>query len=106
MILVYKLPYEISLQIILFLGWYQHPCLKQDLLHCIRLLEIFTSLYDHNKTQMRQYLKSRNIISAFAKLSRLQRVCLIYNAPKNYLISYVQEYPSFMLYEMETLRNI
>lgn len=101
-----QLPYELSLKIFLFVGWRHHNALKKDIQHFCTCLSILTGLYDHNKDQLRQYLKSECIIKTIAKFSHFHRILYIYNSPKNYFISYVQEYPSFILYDIKQLHSI
>ena len=106
MYLFADLPYEISMRIFLFAGWKHSLLLKKELQHCPVFIEIFQRLYDYKSREMRQYLQSEQIIGTFARFTSFQRIHSVYNSPKNYVISYVQEYPSFMLYEIKSLQAI
>lgn len=101
-----QLPDDLSLKIFLFAGWRHPDALKRDIHHFCTCLSILTGLYDKNKQLLRQYLRSECIIKKIAKLSHFHRILYIYNSPKNYFISYVQEYPSFMLYDIKQLHSI
>jgi len=90
--LVKKLPYELLSKIFLFVG---NPF--QPLLHDIRnfssLYSIYNSLNENSNVMFR----------TFVRLKAWQRAKLIYESKGNSFISFVQEYPSFKIYEMSYL---
>ena len=101
------LPHELQVKILTYVGWPYPQSLKLDLLHCTTTMEIMRTLYsDCRREVLYNYLQSKRIIHTFAHASQFRRIHLIYNSPKNYVISYVQEYPSFMFYEIKTLLNL
>lgn len=93
MIFFKKLPYEINHLIFLYSGnW------NQDLIKDISNFSTFFGIY--------KSLKPNPDLRMFAKKSFQQRLQCIYCCPENMVISYVQDYESFRLYEFSFLRKL
>lgn len=89
------LPREIIFQILLYSGnFVLSDVLKRDLKHFVCTFEIYRSL------------TSTGPKSQFARAGPLDRARMIYRCPENMCISYVQEYPSFRLYEWKYLTTL
>lgn len=105
--LFYPLPYELSLKIFYYyVGWIYPEELKRDLRHCARFVEIFNKLYEEDRTSLYRHIKSSKVIRRLARCDFFHRILLVHSSPKNFVQSYTQEYPSFLLYEIKTLQNI
>lgn len=86
-------PYEIIHLIFMFSGnW------NQDLLKDITNFGIFFGIY--------KSLKPNPDMRMFAKKTFQQRLQCVYQCPGNMVISYVQDYESFRLYEFNFLRKL
>jgi hypothetical protein len=88
------LPYEITLLIFMYSG----NCWNQDLIKDIKNFGVFFGIY--------KSLKPNPDMQMFAKKSFHQRLQCIYQCPENLVISYVQDYESFRLYEFSFLRKL
>ena len=93
MIFFKKLPYELNHLIFLYSGnW------NQDLMKDIFNFGTFFGIY--------KSLKINPDLRMFAKKSFHQRLQSIYCCPENLVMSYVQDYESFRLYEFSFLRKL
>lgn len=90
-----NLPDEIKMQIFLFVG-NPNPKLMHDIKNFVRLYEIYSSLKQIHHPSF----------AFFSRLQPLERCHLIVSSEENFCRSYVQEYPSFRIYEMEHLYGI
>jgi hypothetical protein len=88
----YYLPREIISRILLYSGnLVLSDQLKQDLKNFVDMFGIYRSLTRTGSKHV------------FAQLTPLDRARMIYHCPENTCISYVQEYPSFRIYEWKNL---